>query len=943
MSLKTKMLVVGGTVFAFLALIFFLGSHVVAGSIAGRLENDSIRENLERALQAIEREMAELDKLAADWATWDDTYDFVEDGNQIYIKKNLGDNVFQILRLNYIIFLNTKEEQIYARGYDLETGNEIPIPLEVILPATNKTDSLKGLAVTLYGPVLLAARPVLKSDGSGPPRGTLIFGRILKNKNLTELSAIIGLPLALHPSEAIDLRSLQFIGFLYNGEPFYTEVISQEESAGFTTIRDLQGEAALILEVNSRRPAFQALHSAVLTFGLFLTLAAILGCLLIFFWLDRTVLSRLARLTAAVTSTGHNISSAPRVSVLEGKDELALLSTEIRQMLERLENYQREVSEQERKYRALVENAAEAIIVVQEGRITFLNQAAVKHTGYQVEDLLSQPFLDFIYSQDKKSVLHHYRILLEQKRPLYAYPFRILAKDGSVRWVETNSTTIEWEGRSATLHFLTDITPRKILEEELQRLMAEKSLILDSLTELVLFLDRDLHIIWANRAASQSLAKVPEELFGAKCHEIRHHRSVPCPNCPVVPAMETAQVRTGEVISPDGRIWSIIASPVKDKQGEIIGAVEAALDITERKLYEEQLKFLSLHDSLTGLYNRTFFQEELQRLSRSRDYPVTILVADLDGLKLVNDILGHAQGDELLKACASVLKLALRRSDILARIGGDEFAAILPRTSRRAVENIVRRIHFFIERYNREHPQLPIYLSIGCATCPGEAKSLEEAFTKADDLMYRHKLICRGTARSKIVEALLVALQERDYITSGHTQRLKEICLKMADELGLSPRRRSILTLLAEVHDLGKVAIPDSILSKPGPLNDEEQQIMRQHSEKGYRIALCSPELAGIADLILKHHERWDGTGYPLGLKGEEIPLECRILAIAEAFDAMTSERPYRKKPWSQKQALDELKMCAGKQFDPQLVEVFVSLFSGTCNVPTVRREGTTL
>ncbi|AOQ24163.1 hypothetical protein MTAT_08040 [Moorella thermoacetica] len=439
--------------------------------------------------------------------------------------------------------------------------------------------------------------------------------------------------------------------------------------------------------------------------------------------------------------------------------------------------------------------------MVQNGLVTFVNQAALAHMGYTAGELLSRSFLEFIHPEDKESALQHYRELLEKKSPLYACPFRIYAKDGSVKWVETNSEIIEWEGKPATLHFLTDITPRKILEEELQRLMAEKSLILDSLTEMVAFLDRDMHVIWANKTASQSVGKSPESLFGAKCHEIWQGKNAPCPGCPVVRSMETGQVCAGEVTSPDGRFWRITATPVKDKEGKIIGAVEAALDISESKRYEEQLKFLSLHDSLTGLYNRAFFQEELRRLSGSREYPLTIMVADLDGLKLVNDTLGHAKGDELLQACADVLKTSLRRSDIIARIGGDEFAAILPKTGEKTGEDLARRIRSTVEAHNKEHPELPLHLSLGAATSRSAAESLEETFKKADDLMYRNKLLNRASARNQIVGHLLAALKEKDYITAGYAERLQELCLKTGEKLGLSPQQMADLALLVQTSD----------------------------------------------------------------------------------------------------------------------------------------------
>jgi len=928
MSLKTRVFLVTCSIFLFVALIFFALSFFMARAVAEKLDQASVQENVERALNALEREIAALDKSAADWATWDETYDFMEERNREYIQKNLLENTFEILRLNYVALVNTREQVVYARAYDPATGQDLLFPPEVLLPAHHREKALKGLLITKEGPVIVAARPVLRSDGTGPAQGTLLFGRLLRDENLKELSETTLLPLSLHPPEAVDLGSLKPAGFLKNGEPFYARPISAAESAALVVLKDLEGRPALILQVNSDRRAAKAFRSAKTAFGLFLALAVVLLCGLGLIWLDRAVLSRLARLSAAIGSAGQR-SFPPtfRVPLLKGKDELAFLSREINRMLGRLEEYQRELGAKEEKYRSLVENAAEAIIVIQEGVIVFVNRATSVHTGYTPEELLSRPFSDFIHPEDREEVTQSYRKLLEKENPLYSCSFRILTTDGSVKWVETNSVVIDWEGKPASLHLLTDVTPRKILEEELQRLTAEKSLILDSLTELVAFVDRDMHIIWANRAASQYVGKNPDALLGGKCHEIWRGRSTPCSECPVVRAMETGEVCRGELGSEDGRFWSITATPVKDKAGKVVGAVETILEITERKRYEEKLSFLSLHDSLTGLYNRAFFEGELHRLSGSREYPITILVADLDGLKVVNDTLGHAKGDEMLKACAEVLQSSLRRSDILARIGGDEFAAILPNTGEKAGEDLVRRLHSAVEAYNKEHPDLLLHLSLGVATCRSPDESLEDTLKKADDLMYRNKLLNQASARNQIVGALMAALNEKDYFCSGHAERLQEMCLKMGEKLKLSPQQIADLALLAKVHDLGKVAVPDSILFKPGPLTDEERQVMQQHPEKGYRIALSSPDLARVADLILKHHERWDGKGYPLGLKGEEIPLECRILAIADAFDAMTAERPYTR-PLSKAEALRELKRCAGSQFDPRLVEVFLSLFS---------------
>ncbi len=392
----------------------------------------------------------------------------------------------------------------------------------------------------------------------------------------------------------------------------------------------------------------------------------------------------------------------------------------------------------------------------------------------------------------------------------------------------------------------------------------------------------------------------------------------------------TGQPVTGftlEMIKKNGDIvyGELSISLIFDKAGQKIGFRGLARDITDRVLFEQKLEFLGMHDQLTGLYNRAFFEEELQRLGQSREYPIALITADLDGLKLANDTFGHEAGDRLLKGAAAVLSKAVRSDDILARVGGDEFAVILTKTCDKGAEKIVARLRESLEAYNQQHSDLPLGLSVGFAVARDAKKPLHEVFRHADDLMYRDKLYRGNRLRNKSIEAFLAALNERDYIAQGHARRLEDLCRRMGEKVELTPSQLADLALLAKVHDLGKVAIPDSILFKEGPLTAEEWKVMRSHPEKGYRIALASAELSGVAVLILKHHERWDGSGYPAQLQGEAIPIECRIFAIADAFDAMTNDRPYRQGR-SKENALEEIKRSAGTYFDPKLVDVFLSI-----------------
>ena len=353
--------------------------------------------------------------------------------------------------------------------------------------------------------------------------------------------------------------------------------------------------------------------------------------------------------------------------------------------------------------------------------------------------------------------------------------------------------------------------------------------------------------------------------------------------------------------------------------------IAIARDITERKEMEFRLQYIGLHDQLTGLYNRVYFEDELRILDANKHIPVAIIVCDIDGLKLVNDTLGHQAGDELLLNAAKIICSCFDTSQVVARIGGDEFAVILPGKDIKAAEQAYHQIRHNLELYRAPTIPIPLSISIGMSVRTNPEQRMSDVFKTADNNMYREKLHSSQSARSAIVQTLAKALEARDFATDGHADRLQDLIAALASAVGLPESTLPDLRLLGRFHDIGKVGIPDNILFKPGRLTDSEYEIMKRHSEIGYRIAQSSADLAPIADWILKHQEWWNGKGYPLGLTGEQIPLPSRLLAVVDAFDAMTNDRPYRK-ALTHEQAITELKRCAGTQFDPDLVEIFTHL-----------------
>lgn len=344
-------------------------------------------------------------------------------------------------------------------------------------------------------------------------------------------------------------------------------------------------------------------------------------------------------------------------------------------------------------------------------------------------------------------------------------------------------------------------------------------------------------------------------------------------------------------------------------------------DITERKISEEKMKYLTYYDKLTGLHNRAYFEEELKRYDTERQLPLSIIMGDVNGLKLANDVFGHNEGDKLLRNIADKLKSSCRESDLVARWGGDEFVILLPRTNEESTKDICKRI---MEACQQEDNSLiKGSIALGSITKNKSEENICRLFKKAEKKMYTNKLIESKITHETIINSLKNTLVKKTNETQGHMEGIKRRAILMAKLLKLPLKVLEQLRLLGDFHDIGKIAIPDRIINNSSPLTEEEWEVMKQHPITGYRIASSSTYLMEVAEAILFHHECWDGSGYPLGIKGEEIPITSRIIAIAETYDVLTNGRSY-KEPLSSHEAVNEIKSCAGSQFDPNLVEVFI-------------------
>ncbi|MGA8850071.1 MAG: diguanylate cyclase [Dehalococcoidia bacterium] len=385
------------------------------------------------------------------------------------------------------------------------------------------------------------------------------------------------------------------------------------------------------------------------------------------------------------------------------------------------------------------------------------------------------------------------------------------------------------------------------------------------------------------------------------------------------------------------------------RQIKLLGkvALQIAAPIENAQLYA-RMEQKSRIDMLTGLFNRHHFEERLEEeISRNSRYGdvFSIFMIDLDNFKTYNDVHGHPVGDILLSQIGKIIKSSVRNADQAFRYGGDEFVVILPRTASDDAHVVAERVRERIAGEMKKR-SIAVTCSIGLASYPADGVLASELVGVADTALYRAKraggnqillsskilaeTLGNGVIYAKrndlsAVYALASTVEARDPYTYGHSKKVNTYAVALAQAIGLSPDEVSMLNTAALLHDIGKIGIPDKVLGKKGELNGEDWEAIKAHPRLGANIVGNIPNLVPCVSSILHHHERWDGGGYPEGLKGEKIPLEARILAIADSFEAMTSARPYRP-ALSLEEVVKELRQGVGSQFDPKLVEVFIGI-----------------
>lgn len=481
------------------------------------------------------------------------------------------------------------------------------------------------------------------------------------------------------------------------------------------------------------------------------------------------------------------------------------------------------------------------------------------------------------------------------------------------------------------LEGLVEIRTQSLTEinNELKNNKDQLQLILDSAREAIYGIDLEGKCTFCNKSSLTLLGyQSPEELLGKNMHDLIHHSDkngikLSANECKIMQSLinGTGITINNEVFwRADGTYFDVeYSSYPQYKDNKIIGAVITFIDITERKKDEARIRYLSYYDDLTGLYNRNAFFEKLENIEKQNLLPITIIFGDLNGLKLTNDIFGHAAGDRLLMKTAEILKEVLREDDIIARFGGDEFVMALPKTNEIEAEKLIKKIK---EVFAKEDTvAMMASISLGFETKTVANENIIHIIDSAEAWMYKDKMDKRKTTNFDTINKILNILHKKSRLEKPHSINVSLLCHDLGVAMGKNENEIRKFKDAGYYHDIGKIIISDDLLNYSGPLDNEEHKLMEQHTVVGYRILNLFDETLDIAEDVLYHHEKWNGTGYPKGLKGEEIPELARVIRIAETYDFLINRKGY-----TIEKALKELESKAGIVYDPSITKIFVRM-----------------
>ncbi len=571
---------------------------------------------------------------------------------------------------------------------------------------------------------------------------------------------------------------------------------------------------------------------------------------------------------------------------------------------------------------------------------SYMNEKFPEIYNTTKEQLLNGDFVDVVYEDKEFGQRLKTRILEDMAsgdiERMHWTDVPITKNGKTVKYVTAYNTPLPKDG--LVISTAIDSTLRKELENTLEE-KANEMFIQKEEIEATLLAIGDAVISTDALGIVKNFNEIAEELTGYKKNEVvgkpfsdffhiineTTKKKLPCPVKRVISEGQTVHLENHTVlITKDNRrrVIEDSAAPIRNQKGDLIGVILVFRDVTEKKEKQKEIEYLSIHDYLTGLYNRRFFTEKLATLDQKEHYPLGIMMIDVNGLKIINDAYGHDLGDQVLIESANAMMTVVGNRGTISRIGGDEFTIILDNTSEEELQTIKEGINEELAKHKLRNVTLT--LSIGYALKSKEKENISDLMKNAENLMYKFKLADGASARNHTIKAILTTLTDKYVLERTHSERVGKLSRRLGEALKMNSDELKGLELSGLFHDIGKISIPDYILNKPSKLTKEEFEVIKEHTRNGYLILRAADEYSDLAENALLHHEHYDGNGYPEGLRGEKIPLQARIICIADAFEAMTSDRPYRK-ALSVEMAVEELNKYKGKQFDPNLVEVFIN------------------
>ncbi len=815
------------------------------------LEENLLKDDLNRLRAALERDLAFLSNVAADWGYWDETYHFIKGRNPAFPKENLTPTTFQGLGVDVMLFYDTNLHRVAGFSINPFTLHPIPLPPDMdgqlfqsllgTLPPSAQFEQ-KGLLSTQFGPLLFASRAIMRNDAIGQPAGLIVIGRYLNDLRVAEWENTTHVSIQISPVHdpqlpaeyRTALNDLLVFGS-ETGIVRFPEANSSRLITGYTLFQTARGENYLIAQISKIPVVYNTGLNNFRYFLLFIGILSVVMGGLSWFFFSRTLTSRLFAIIHAINRFRQTRDFSITIPA-RSRDELGQLGLALSQMIGDLGRYHYALAASERQYREMLQKMQLiAVILDTEGKIIFSNEYFLRLTGWSWQEALqSDWFTCFVLPSEREKRRTRYLQHIQTEKIEHQQESWLLTRSGAKRLIAWNNTFIRNpDGSVAGMARIgQDITEARKNEEAIRLHLQESHALLERLKTL-------------------------------------------------------------------REIDSTITSPHSstEKMEIILTTIKKALKVDAVNILTE-----SVPGYLLPYASRGFNLAQIMPISTQFEIK---------------------EAEEALTRGTPLVINRLVTGE-LSHWLTSRFSGFVPYQFYAAAPMLVNGQRYGLLEVFAHKPFTPsdewreFFQTLASQT----AIALDHN-QKVQDIQRANREML--AAYRATIEGWSAALELRDKETQGHSERMLELNERLGRRMGLNEKQLEDLRYGVLLHDIGKMAVPDAILNKPGPLNDEEWAIMRQHPQFAYDLLSKIPFLKGAMDVIYCHHERWDGSGYPRGLKGEQIPLFARIFAIVDVWDALTHDRPYRQ-AWSMEKALAYLQEQAGIQFDPQVVENFVAL-----------------